>query len=80
MPTPQPVLDAERARRMSAIGKGLFLGTAYGIALGMVVSELVLRKHDASTQLKQNHRLIGLSSLFGAMVGGLITVQAEKIA
>ena len=83
MPT-QPVLereqDTERARRMSAIGKGLFMGTAYGIALGMVVSELALRKHDAAAQLKQNHRMIGLSALFGAMVGGLVTVQSERIA
>jgi hypothetical protein len=76
-PTETPAVDARKA---SAIGKGLFVGTAYGIALGMVVSELVLRKRDATAQLKQNHQFIGLSALFGAMVGGLITVQSERIA
>jgi len=64
------------ARRASSVGQGLFVGAAYGIALGMVLSELVLRKRDAATQLKQNHSLIALSALLGGAAGALSAVQA----
>jgi hypothetical protein len=79
-PTPAPVLtaDADRARaeRAAVMGKGLFLGAAYGIAIGMVLSETVARKPDPAKQLKQNHQFVALSALFGAAVGAFFGVQA----
>lgn len=73
-PTPAPA--PEVAKFAPPIGKGIFLGTAYGIALGMVTSELIVRKADAAAQLKQNHQLIMLSALIGAAVGGFGAVNA----
>ena len=79
-PTPAPVLtaDADRARaeRAAVVGKGLFLGAAYGIALGMVLSETVARKPDPAKQLKQNHQFVALSALLGGAVGAFFGVQA----
>ena len=77
-PTPTPPAPIDQ-RKMRDIGRGLFVGTAYGIALGMVLSEFVMRQRDAGAQLKQNHRLILLGSLFGAAVGGLGAVQAQAV-
>jgi hypothetical protein len=79
-PAPAPVLtaDADRARaeRAAVVGKGLFLGAAYGIALGMVLSETVARKPDPARQLKQNHQFVALSALLGGAVGAFFGVQA----
>jgi hypothetical protein len=76
-PSEAPAADA---RQMSTIGKGLFVGTAYGIALGMVLSEFVMRKGGAEAQLKQNHQLVLLGALFGAGVGAVGAVQKQALA
>lgn len=73
---PPPGAPAEPAREAAPIGKGLFIGAAYGIAIGMVASEFVMRKPDATQQLKQNHQLVMFGALFGAAVGAFGAVQA----
>lgn len=78
-PAPTPEVPPADARKMHDIGKGLFVGTAYGIALGMILSEFVLRKGDAGAQLKQNHQLVMYGALFGAAVGGIGAVQAQAV-
>ena len=74
-PAPAPALP-ETPQQVAPLGKGLFLGTAYGIAIGMIASEFVMRKADASAQLKQNHQLILYGALFGAAAGMFGAVQA----
>jgi hypothetical protein len=75
-PAPTTSAPAEPARQAGPIGKGLFIGTAYGIAIGMIASEFVMRKADAGQQLKQNHQLVMFGALFGAAVGAFGAVQA----
>jgi len=57
------------------LGKALFVGTAYGIALSMITSELLLRKPDAATQLRQNHKLMLLGALFGAGTSAFVAAR-----
>lgn len=73
---PTPPAPEVPAKMAPEIGKGIFVGTAYGVALGMVTSELIVRKADAAAQLKQNHQLILFSALIGAALGGFATVNA----
>lgn len=63
------------AKEVPPIGKGLFLGAAYGIAIGMIASEFVMRKADAGAQFKQNHQLIMYGALFGGALGAFTGVQ-----
>lgn len=77
--TPAPVQVTNVDRRLADIGKGLFIGTAYGIAFGMILSEFVMRQKSAEAQLKQNHKLVLLGSLFGASVGAMGAVQKQAM-
>lgn len=79
-PIPEnPAAPSLDQRRLHDVGKGIFVGTAYGIAVGMIISGFVMRKDNPAAQLKQNNRLVLLGSLFGATVGGLGAVQAEAM-
>jgi len=75
-PAPTPAITPADAERAGAIGKGLFLGGAYGIAIGIAISTFVARQRDPATQLKQDRKFMMLAALFGAAVGAVTGVQA----
>lgn len=78
-PTEAPAAQTFDAQKARDIGKALFVGTAYGIALGMILSEFVMRQKSAEAQLKQNHKLVMYGSLFGAAVGVFGATQKQAM-